>query len=74
MSSGSSAQAIGASVFSALGAAGNILLFLAQVPLMRQIIREKSSDAYSWLPSITLMSCMSMWSCELTGPTATQPE
>lgn len=49
-------------VFSALGAAGNIILFLSQVPLMRRIARERDSRLYSALPSLTMMATMSLWS------------
>ena len=51
-----------AGVFTAIGAAGNNVLFLAQVPLMRKIMREGSSDAYSWMPSLTLCGSMTLWS------------
>jgi hypothetical protein len=57
-----SARETAADVFSAIGAAGNVCLFLSQVPLMRRIIREGSSARYSWLPSLTLMTTLSLWS------------
>ena len=49
-------------VLSAIAAAGNITLFLAQVPLMRRIARERDSRKYSALPSLTMMATMSLWS------------
>ena len=53
-------------VFSGLGAALNIALFLSQFPLVLQFIREGSSDRYPWLPSFALMSAMALWSGYVT--------
>jgi uncharacterized protein with PQ loop repeat len=51
-----------ADVFSAIGAAGNVCLFLSQLPLMRTIVREGDSARFSWAPSITLVNTMTLWS------------
>jgi hypothetical protein len=48
-------------VLTAIGAAGNICLALAQVPLYLQMYREGSSDKYSPLPSLALSFVMSLW-------------
>lgn len=48
-------------VLTAIGAAGNICLALAQVPLYLQMWREGSSDKYSPLPSFALSFVMSLW-------------
>lgn len=56
------AVSIAANVFSALGAAGNFILFLSQVPLMRRIFQEKDSTKYSYLPSVALIATLSLWS------------
>ena len=51
-----------------IAAAGNWALFLAQTPLMLRILREwragdpRASAKYSWLPSIALLTTMSLWS------------
>ncbi len=50
-----------AGIFTALGAAGNIALALAQVPLVLQMFREGSSDKYSPLPSLALALSFSLW-------------
>lgn len=51
------------SVFSALGAVGNILLFAAQIPnVWRLHTVEKDASLYDPLPSYTLLFAMSLWS------------
>jgi hypothetical protein len=47
--------------FSAAGAVANNLLYLSQGPLMLQMVREGSSDAYPVLPSLMLGSLMALW-------------
>lgn len=53
---------LAASVLSGLGAALNNLLFLAQAPLMMRMVREGSSEGYSWAPSIALLTLFCLWS------------
>lgn len=47
--------------FSALGAAMNICLFISQTPIILAVIKEKNSDRYSYVPSLTLMIVMTIW-------------
>ena len=49
-------------VLSWVAALGNVILFVSQAPLMLSIVREGTSDKYSWLPSITLLNASSFWS------------
>ena len=49
-------------ILTAIGAAGNICLALAQVPLYLQMWREGCSDKYSFFPSLALSCVMSLWS------------
>lgn len=44
------------------GAVANVLLFLSQAPMVAMMVREKDSTLYPWLPSLTLMSTLSLWS------------
>ena len=62
-----------ASVFTAIGAAGNILLFLSQTLLIRQLVKEGSSERYSFLPSLTLMGCLTLW-CAYTVWVLPEPQ
>lgn len=51
-----------AAVLSALGAAANNCLFLAQLPLIRAFVAKGSSDGYPFLPSAALMLLLTVWS------------
>lgn len=65
-----------ASGFSGLGAAMNNLLYLSQIPLIYALVKEGTSDRYTFLPSLTLMVLMSGWSklaCDLSENTALSP-
>ena len=53
---------IAGEVFLSLGAAMNIGLALSQVPLIWQMMKEGCSDKYSWIPSLALSVCLSLWS------------
>jgi hypothetical protein len=49
-------------VMSAIAAAGNIILFASQIPLVWRLATvDKDSSRYDWLPSLTLMTTMSLW-------------
>ncbi len=55
-------RAVAGSVLSAIAAAGNITLFASQIPLMVRLVRvDKDATKYDWLPSLTLMTTMSLW-------------
>jgi hypothetical protein len=57
-----SAKETATDVFSAIAAAGNIILFASQIPLILRLVRvDKDSTRYDWLPSLTLMTTMSLW-------------
>jgi hypothetical protein len=59
----SAAYAQATTVFSALGAVGNILLFAAQIPLVyRMHTVDRDASKYDPLPSYTLLFAMSLWS------------
>ena len=50
-------------VMSAIAAAGNIILFGAQIPLVyRMHTVDRDASKYDPLPSYTLLACMSLWS------------
>lgn len=49
-------------IVTSFAAAGNWCLWLSQAPLVWQMIREGDAAAYSWLPSLTLVGTMSLWS------------
>jgi hypothetical protein len=53
---------LAATISSAIGSAGNFLLFLSQVPLMFRLLKEKDSSKFSYLPSFFQLYCMSLWS------------
>lgn len=54
--------AVATQVFSAIAAAGNIILFASQIPLMWRLVRvDGDSTHYDWLPSLTMMTTMSLW-------------
>jgi hypothetical protein len=62
MSSDDDSLAVATEVFSAIAAAGNIILFASQIPLMWRLIRvDGDSTHYDWLPSLTMMTTMSLW-------------
>ena len=52
---------LAADVVSGFAAAGNIVLWLSQGPLMYQLVKEGDATRYSWLPSLTLVGTMSLW-------------
>lgn len=56
------AIATAASVTSAIAAVGNITLFSSQIPLVyRLAVHHKDSTNYDYLPSLTLMTTLSLW-------------
>lgn len=49
-------------VITSIAAAGNVILFLSQSPMIYKLIKEKDATKYTWLPSLTMMSTLSLWS------------
>jgi hypothetical protein len=63
MSSDSESYILATQIFSALGATGNVILFLAQTPLIyRMHIVDKDASLYDPLPSMTMLFTMTLWS------------
>ena len=63
MSGDSPAYVQATNVMSAIAAAGNIILFGAQIPLVwRMHTVDRDASKYDPLPSYTLLACMSLWS------------
>jgi hypothetical protein len=49
-------------VMSAIAAVGNFILFSSQIPLVYRLVTvDKDSRKYDFLPSLTLMTTMSLW-------------
>jgi hypothetical protein len=51
-----------AAAMSGIAAAGNIILFASQIPLVWRLVTvDRDSARYDWLPSLTLLTTMSLW-------------
>ena len=56
------AIATAAAVLSGIAAVGNVTLFSSQIPLVYRLIKiDKDSTKYDYLPSLTLMTTLSLW-------------